>query len=313
MKNIHLIPTDKPSRLFKDDFGKYFISINIDQEQNHFKPHNLYITSDEEIKEGDWYLNIEEKNGIKNPFYGKLYKANQSIKSVNDDYKHNLKKIILTTDQDLINDGVQAIDDEFLEWFVKNPSCEEVEIKLAEQRCHLGLNDWVDADENGKFPISIAGAFCYRKIYKIIIPKEENKYMLKGGSNAVFSSSTAITFSTKQEPKPIHQQIIDAVGGACRFREIAKIKPKEETIEEFIKEASEYYAHNYFNMHETNHYKALKQGFEEGAKWQAKRMHSEEDMIEFAIWLYLEIGISKNKERSSKELFDEWFEKFKKK
>jgi hypothetical protein len=36
-------------------------------------------------------------------------------------------KIILTTDQDLIKDGVQAIDDEFLEWFVKNPSCEEVE------------------------------------------------------------------------------------------------------------------------------------------------------------------------------------------
>ena len=288
MKNIHLIPTDKPSRLFKDDFGKYFISINIDQEQNHFKPHNLYITSDEEIKEGDWYLNIEEKNGIKNPFYGKLYKANQSIKSVNDDYKHNLKKIILTTDQDLIQDGVQSIDDEFLEWFVKNPSCEFIEVE------HNYI-DWVVDN------------------YKIIIPEEEPKYMLKGGSNAVFSSSTAITFSTKQEPKPIHQQIIDAVGGACRFREIAKIKPKEETIEEFIKEASEYYAHNYFNMHETNHYKALKQGFEEGAKWQAKRMHSEEDMIEFAIWLYLEIGISKNKERSSKELFDEWFEKFKKK
>jgi hypothetical protein len=38
-------------------------------------------------------------------------------------------KIILTTDQDLIKDGVQAIDDEFLEWFVNNTSCEEVEIK----------------------------------------------------------------------------------------------------------------------------------------------------------------------------------------
>ena len=38
------------------------------------------------------------------------------------------KKIIITTDQDLIKDGVQAIDDEFLEWFVKNPSCESVDI-----------------------------------------------------------------------------------------------------------------------------------------------------------------------------------------
>ena len=29
----------------------------------------------------------------------------------------------------MIQNGVQAIDDKFLEWFVKNPSCEEVEIK----------------------------------------------------------------------------------------------------------------------------------------------------------------------------------------
>jgi len=32
------------------------------------------------------------------------------------------------TDQDLIKDGVQAIDDDFLNWFVQNPSCEFIEI-----------------------------------------------------------------------------------------------------------------------------------------------------------------------------------------
>ena len=32
-------------------------------------------------------------------------------------------KILLTNDPKLIADGVQAIEDEFLEWFVKNPSC----------------------------------------------------------------------------------------------------------------------------------------------------------------------------------------------
>jgi hypothetical protein len=37
--------------------------------------------------------------------------------------------VILTTNNLLIKDGVQAIDDTFLEWFVKNPSCEEVEVK----------------------------------------------------------------------------------------------------------------------------------------------------------------------------------------
>lgn len=56
-----------------------------------------------------------------------------------------------------------------------------------------------------------------------------------------------------------------------------------------------------------------RKGFIKGAEWQAERMYSEEDMIEFAIWVYLEIGSSKNKERTNKELFKEWFEQFKKK
>jgi DNA-binding transcriptional regulator YhcF (GntR family) len=34
----------------------------------------------------------------------------------------------------------------------------------------------------------------------------------------------------KEEQKPIHQQIIDAIGGEDRFREIAKIKPKQERM-----------------------------------------------------------------------------------
>jgi hypothetical protein len=38
-----------------------------------------------------------------------------------------------------------------------------------------------------------------------------------------------------------------------------------------IEEASEYYAHNYFNMHETNSYKELKKGFEAGVEWAIKQ------------------------------------------
>ena len=38
-----------------------------------------------------------------------------------------------------------------------------------------------------------------------------------------------------------------------------------------IEQSAEYYAHNYFDMHETNNYKALKQGFEAGAKWHAEQ------------------------------------------
>ena len=99
---------------------------------------NIYITNDEEIKEGDWMIRGNE----------------QPIKVTKDffwDFGVRYYKIILTTDQDLIKDGVQAIDDEFLEWFIKNPNCKEVDINID---FGVGLD------------ISI-------NFYKIIIPKEE--------------------------------------------------------------------------------------------------------------------------------------------
>jgi hypothetical protein len=111
---------------------------------------NIYITSDEQAKEGDWCLDIFTKSVFK---YGKgLAKGQTTLLNAT-------KKIILTTDQDLIKDGVQAIDDEFLEWFVKNPSCEEVKIEdygtlynfryliLIPQEEPNIINDWLA--ENG--------------------------------------------------------------------------------------------------------------------------------------------------------------------
>ena len=77
-----------------------------------------------------------------------------------------MKKIILTTNQDLIKDGVQAIDDEFLEWFVKNPSCEEVKVNYG---LFTPLGRQVD-------PMGILRnhSKCVWK-YNIIIPKDEPK------------------------------------------------------------------------------------------------------------------------------------------
>ena len=140
MKNIHILPTDKPSRLLMSkrnnlQFLKDNASLN---PNNHFEGtnQNIYITSGEEIKIGDWMIRGNE----------------QPIKVTKDffwDFGVKYYKITLTTDKDLI--GVQAIDDEFLEWFVKNPSCEEVEV------------EWL-----GTYTYGIVG-------YKIIIPKEEPK------------------------------------------------------------------------------------------------------------------------------------------
>ena len=88
---------------------------------------NIYITSDEEIKEGDWTLMFDD--------LGNLFLCDKPQQYLGIEKGHHLnkglKKIILTTDQDLIKDGVQSIEDEFLEWFVKNPSCEKIEVEKA--------------------------------------------------------------------------------------------------------------------------------------------------------------------------------------
>lgn len=174
MKNIHIISTDKPGRFSLKSNGEYCLSNYSYTDSPNFKNQNIYITSDEEIKEGEWHLHYYEGKPVISKSYNSVVKVINEIAE-----QFGYKKIILTTDQDLINDDVQAIDDEFLEWFVNNPSCESVDVKLIEQRSHLSLNDWVDKDENGNFPISIAGAFSYRKIYKINTPKKEFNYNLK--------------------------------------------------------------------------------------------------------------------------------------
>jgi len=138
MKNIHVLPTDKPSRLIHNDANQMCYqskkSAKNDRKWMHRKRFNLYITSDEEIKEGDYWIYICPINGLdygdnNNPFV-KNNLPNSWFEKLHD--RLNYKKIILTTDQSL--DGVQAIDDEFLEWFVKNASCEFVEVEQFKKK-----------------------------------------------------------------------------------------------------------------------------------------------------------------------------------
>lgn len=128
MKNIYLLPTDKPSKLYLNSENKIFIT---DVEMNCGNTQHIYITSDEEIKEGDYWIYICHINGLdygdnNNPIV-KNNLPHTWFEKLHD--KENYKKIILTTDQDLIKDGIQPIDDEFLKWFTKNPNCEEVKVE----------------------------------------------------------------------------------------------------------------------------------------------------------------------------------------
>jgi hypothetical protein len=149
MKNIHVLPTDKPSRLWVNNLRRRY-ELETEPLIGSYTAKHLYITSDEEIKEGDWVyetdintINVAGNDYVKNKF----------------DYK-----VILTTDQALIKDGVQAIDNEFLEWFVKNPSCEFVEVQ-NQYRVKSGT---IQEHKDG-----LAGYEYYE--YKIIIPQEEPK------------------------------------------------------------------------------------------------------------------------------------------
>jgi hypothetical protein len=160
MKNIHILPTDKPSRIiiYSTLLNEYRLLDEPILDWKHKK--HIYITNDEIVTEyltGLYFIDIDTgRNDIFSPIYinketiaaGKFhtYMNNGSM----------CKKIIMTTDPQLIANGVQAIDDEFLEWFVKNPSCESVETKKVK---------WI---LNPQY-----------LIYEIIIPKEEPKDRLR--------------------------------------------------------------------------------------------------------------------------------------
>jgi len=165
MKNVHLIPTDKPSRLFYDISMDKLVLASTSEVSKWFENKNIYITSDEEIKEGDWCYQVEINDGKVDKCYDVTLYHTWTNNGV--DKTRKFKKIILTTDQDLIKDSVQAIDDDFLEWFVKNPSCKEVEVEKICNNCG---------------DIDCIHAICHSQIakikgdtHKIIIPKEEPK------------------------------------------------------------------------------------------------------------------------------------------
>lgn len=190
MKNIHVLKTDKPSRLLKDLVdGTYQFKKEVSYGNRLELPLNIYITNSEEIKEGDWV--ITPTNDIIQ--WAKVF---QPIG----------KKIILTTDQYLIRNNVQAIDDEFLEWYVKNPSCEEVEVEKMFNVVQFTSREF---------------------IYKIIIPKET----LEKTAVEWFSDEITEIMYSKEEVLEFTQTIIQHYKlGNTNIEQLDLLK---ETLEQF--------------------------------------------------------------------------------
>ena len=253
MKNIHILPTDKSSRVFitkKEGLG--FDNQMLENVELDCQNQNIYITSDEEIKVGDWVihntfnsypLKFERKDGDA-IMLSRIDLDGCSRLSLKD-----CKKIILTTDQDLIKDGVQAINDEFLEWFVKNPSCEYVEVKDV-YKTFL---------EGNKRSVS-----DFREKYKIIIPKEESKqcelckrYPRLEGTNKCESCYSVVRHVLEQDPRFKNTLLPD-------------LRKKKETLEEAAERIPKEIDYREFDL----------ASFKLGIRWQETRSYTYEEMKE---------------------------------
>ena len=195
MKNIFILPTAQPSRLaFDIDDEFYLLSEDpvFFKHQDEVENRNIYITSDEEIKDKDYVLSDTS--------IGALYldgEMNTSSMLAEGQWK----KVILTTDPALIEDGVQAIDDEFLEWFVKNSSCEFVEVNFSV-----------------KWHPSVFGGDELIVKYNIIIPQEEPNL-----ENLESISSTELS--------PEFQQLVNdnwdyLIGDELKLETLEEVLPK---------------------------------------------------------------------------------------
>jgi hypothetical protein len=278
MKNIHILPTDKPSRLIYNDANQlcYQSNKSFKNDRKNRKKFNIYITSDEEIKEGDYGLIGKEigKIIINGDGYEFLMGVAISYEYADFYYLQEVcKKIILTTDQDLIKDGVQPIDDEFLEWFVKNPSCEEVETQL-------------------KLPWE-----CSKDEYEIIIPKEEPRILTVEAFN-----KAKISY---KEPKQELPQF-----GTKEFNDLASQyfggKPKQETLEE-VKDLS------YWKANAEEDYMKVPISVLRYISELEEKSYSKKELKEaFMVGHNICRCITDNRDEA-KEYFKEWFNKFKKK
>jgi hypothetical protein len=332
MKNINVLPTDKPSRLYYHKSLKHYVLTNkiIKRAIEGVLNQNIYITSDEEIKEGDWY----ENNGV-------IFKADDVFDEGNNPNNSNPrvtdwnKKIILTTDQDLIKDGVQAIDNEFLEWFIKNPSCEVIKVeqekyilqhlfKPQEYKFRYKINIpkkykvMVVGSGNqslGKALVDSMKSFSKKEgglrngetnlpIHKITIPKEELNMIECYFTPRKDISSATICSNCGQE------KFLHTIGEGIKVSTYivnAKKEPKQETLEEAAKEFFRKFKHTHSP---DNYHLALV----EFAKWQQERMYSEEDMKSaFKVGFSIGYGSDVYAIDEKNKTCEEWFNKIKKK
>lgn len=229
-KNCWIIPTEKPSKLYEFVNKIYLNTIP----KEYYKKFHLYITSDIKIKKENLPCYV---------LYNKSVQYIDQINVLEEVNKECTGKIILTTNPDLIKDGVQEIDNEFLEWFCSNPSCEFVKLKDVK----LLLED---------------GFFTYG--YKIIIPQKEPKELID--LEIAVKLEEVEREEREQEPcnncgKSLREQMKGCNEITC-YRQFLN---KQETLEEAAKRA-------WLDYNKTNSNFTFSSVFALGAKWQTENI-----------------------------------------
>ena len=173
MKNIFLIPTATETRVAIKSDGFLFLTNHPYPNSPKFANQNIYITNDEVPKLDEYGINT--KNNV-------VFKSKGFTPDEYD--KEFCRKIILTTDQDLIKDGVQAINDEFLEWLVDNPNCEEVDVWINK---FYGNKKEMMFNVYGKYKILIPNLEIWKDV-----PEFEGYYQVSNLGNVKSLSRTIL-------------------------------------------------------------------------------------------------------------------------
>lgn len=282
MKNIHVLSTNKPSRLFIIDKSKMFKSeapylsfstvggrVHKVEGSKLYQPQNMYITSDEKLTIGGYHFNSKYGDEPR-----KTHQRDIDSRKYWEQEDYYISKIILTTDEDLINSGVQKIDDEFLEWFIKNNDCEFVEIEKMYRK-----------ERNDTGMIGSPMSFTVFDKYKINIP--EKSFDIKEfeqKANEIIANvgkEELIKMMEDDEKLGLYgANIIDTWLEKYGDPEISK-QVEREAEELMLEEAAEKeYPHALYE----NDWNALqnrkREEFKKGANWQAERMYSEEEVLE---------------------------------
>jgi len=240
---------------------------------NPYFPQHLYILSDEEIKEGDYYIHSGIEHNTKKQYHtlNQCYKPLRQVDLkwlVDGMYASNCKKVIATTDSSLwLNDDtvpypktktLPQIPQQFIEHYIgeynKNNVINKILVEVNVKYKHYY--------KTGEIMSSLSEVPDFNS-HNMKCERVEKITILKLNQNNEISILTEQEKITYTEAAKNEERIFNA----------SMMNKKQETVEEAAKNTT----NKYINEREKQ---TAYLEFIEGVKWQAERNYSREEVIE---------------------------------